>query len=57
MIKIPIKYIKYLNYNKTHIIKVEMLVRLGVQNDDFTLYKYAFSNTQQKARLNSLGMA
>lgn len=39
MIKIPLKYIKYTNYNKAHTIKFkgrkEMLVRLGVQNDNF----------------------
>ena len=27
-------------------IKVEMLVRLGARTDNFTLYKYVFSNTQ-----------
>ena len=27
-------------------IKVEMLVRLGAKNDNFTLYKYALCSTQ-----------
>ena len=54
MIKIP-RYIKYSNYRKTHTIKfkghkhikIEMLVRLKAQNENFTFYKCAFSSTQQ----------